>query len=275
MEVYIDKIKQHLAEYKCNRLGVEWDGIYKKNGKRYGHILPLDLWKLNLIETYRSELADYLVAGKIDLHSCNHLNSSQILCFNLLYPLIYESMLLPALAAGLDMPELQTLDIATAEFEKITDQAEKTNFDFYIQFENNRQLFFELKYTEGSFGSAKNDRSHLRKLEKVYLPRLDEKLATEKLSPEYLLKNYQLMRNISYLSADTDDSLIILAPQHRAELRKEFDLFMEHVDSSIRSRVCYITLEDFTERISGALAIEPTLPRVHLELFKEKYLPEV
>ena len=59
MTDYQRDIKKHMEQYKLERLGVKENGIWKKNGKDYPHILPEALWKLNILETYRKEFWTY------------------------------------------------------------------------------------------------------------------------------------------------------------------------------------------------------------------------
>ena len=72
----IEKIYQHLAEYKRNDLGITINGIWKKNGKEYAHILPEDQQDKNLIQSkYYDELLRLIEYPSIKLHKdFHHLN---------------------------------------------------------------------------------------------------------------------------------------------------------------------------------------------------------
>ncbi len=164
---YVDRVKSHLTEYRRTQLGLEQAGSWR--GKPYGHILPKELHCLNLIETVRAEVCQYLQASKIRLdRHFHHLNSSQAACINLFWPLLNcadSDILVTSLGIGPG-------DIARWEFAKVTDWNEKTNYDLYLELNSGAKTYIEFKYTEKEFGRAKDDfvlRTHLHLYRRKYL----------------------------------------------------------------------------------------------------------
>src|SRR5438094_9661392 len=86
MTGYQATLQEHLARYAKRRLGIFEQGTYR--GRPYSHVLPSGLRFLNLLESIRAELQDYLRAHpSITPHpDFHHLNSSQAFAFNLFYP---------------------------------------------------------------------------------------------------------------------------------------------------------------------------------------------
>ena len=92
MESYPKRLREHLSTYKRNRLGVKKDGVWVKNCKKYPHILPRKAYKLNILETIRSELWAHEKVRSLSLHrDFHHLNSSQSMAFNLFFPFFGRS----------------------------------------------------------------------------------------------------------------------------------------------------------------------------------------
>ncbi len=59
-------LKEHLATYKRNTLGVDEDGTWQ--GRSYSHILPESHQHLNLLESIRGDCLNYLEEAGIKLH---------------------------------------------------------------------------------------------------------------------------------------------------------------------------------------------------------------
>jgi hypothetical protein len=96
----------------------------------------------------------------------HHLNSSQAMCFNLFFPLFNDDQRgIPRLTTALGFSDGAIENVA---FEFVPDSIESTNFDFFIRFRSQRRVYFELKLSERSFGSAQNDRNHNLKFEGIY-----------------------------------------------------------------------------------------------------------
>jgi len=64
---YQETLYRHLESYKASRLGVDKPGLFRHKGVdiEYGHILPVELKWLNLLEPFRAEIKAYL-----DAHPC-------------------------------------------------------------------------------------------------------------------------------------------------------------------------------------------------------------
>ena len=220
------KILNNLSRYKTKVIKEYQDGIYKH--PRYGNIkkLPYILPKIdnhfkntkNILSGIR---ADFLNSNYNNIKPhiyFNHLNSSQAMCINFFYPLIKNNLLNHVLSKiNINEP----IDYSEVKFEKdsnIEKTGRKTNFDFYIKTKNNN-IYFEIKYTERSFGSAKNDIQHTRKFHADYLPRLNlvPHINKDYHSKDKFFKNYQIMRNI--LNIDVNSYVVIIYLEDNEKLR--------------------------------------------------------
>lgn len=243
------QVQKHLEEYKTQRLGVTEKGTY--NGKEYGHILPEKLRQLNIFEQYRKEFFEYQAKNDIGLHQYfHHLNSSQALCFNFFYPFIHHQNL-EFLASLFELGDAKPV---AAAFEKVIDWDEYTNFDFYLEFEDKR-VFFEIKYMEIGFGTASPDDEHRKKLKDTYLARLTGKVNPEYLREELFFKNYQILRNISYLDESTDDRLVFIYPADNSGLIEELLKMKQHIlaESKIKHRIMAFAWEDILNKAFSML----------------------
>ncbi|WP_108669150.1 PGN_0703 family putative restriction endonuclease [Peribacillus acanthi] len=268
-----ENIKNHLSEYKIHKLGVSENGFWKKNKVPYSHILPVEYMDLNLIEDYRKELLQYIQEQKLHLHQdFHHLNSSQAVCLNFFYPLILENkieLLLKILNLENESPEL-------CEFEKIMNFEEGTNFDFYIKLRSGKQIFFEIKYTESKFGKVKSSEKYIKKYNEVYKYRLFEKLKSDLNQYEELIRNYQLLRNLSYLEESNDNLLIIICPNNNYSLYKEYQhVFNNVIVPSLHHNISFIPWESLLDQLTILLhntSDSPKRLKNHYSNFKEKYL---
>lgn len=271
---YKDDMKKHLSAYKLNRLGVVGNGTWKKNGQEYEHILPVGLEDLNLLEPYRTELKSHLEDKNIHLHQdFHHLTSSQAVCLNFFYPLMEENQL----SALLEILQLEDEEIEEFRFEKVMTHAEGTNFDFYIKLASGKQLFFEIKYTEDGFKKETPSDKYQEKYETVYKERLATKLKPGIDEYETLMKNYQLLRNISYVDATDENVLIIIYPEGNQKIRKEYEHVMEHViKENFHPNIRLMTWENLCANLVDVLQSSPNTSDRMLEQYKdfnEKYLP--
>jgi len=265
--------KENLIQYKKEVLNVSEKGINGNDGpkRRYGHILPARLEKLNIIEHYRDDFFNSGYAA-IKNHECfHHLNSSQALCINLFFPLIAEGRMDLYLEL-LNLPMVEIVNPAF-EFESDIEQGgrRKTNFDLYFEILRQLRIYFEIKYTEQVFGSAKNDQSHRDKFEKTYLPLLiDNPFIREEykeLAP--FLENYQILRNLVHIR---DDSMVVfLYPRANKEIHKQALLAAdEMVTDRGKKRLKLLALEETVQHIKSSL--ESGRLKRHFDEFEEKYL---
>lgn len=269
---YKEQVKSRLANYKLTTLGVAENGYWRKDKPSYAHILPKEQKNLNFLEPYRSELANY-AERNIRLHKdFHHLNSSQAVCMNFFYPLIEENQL----SLLLDILKLDNESIDFAEFEKIMDRAEGTNFDFYIKLKSGKQIFFEIKYSETEFKKQKSSAAYQKKYNLIYKDRLSGKLRAGTDDYDSLMKNYQLLRNISYVDATDQNLLVIIYPKGNLKLKQEYeDLINNVIEPSLHKNIHLITWEAIWEDLMDSLASSSTVPQRlqdQYKLFGEKYL---
>ena len=98
-------------------------------------------------------------------------------------------------------------------FEFEPDPTEGTNFDFMIPTDRGGRVYFEVKYTERKFGTAREDDEHLRKFESVYQSRVSSRFQPPFCSASGFLKNYQVLRNIWHLNLEPSDTAVFLFPK--------------------------------------------------------------
>jgi len=225
----LPKILENLSNYKINILKEKINGIYiyNRNGKRnelpLPYILPENKHYFKNEKNILSEIREDFLCSKyrnIKPHRYfHHLNSSQAMCINFFYPLI-KNQLLENILSFLNIDD--TVDYDNVEFEKyskIEKTGRKTNFDFYIKTKKGINLFFEIKYTERKFGSAKNDEHHRNKFKSDYMPALKKSThISEPYHDEKLFfENYQVLRNI--LNIDKNSYVIFLYLKDNEKLK--------------------------------------------------------
>ena len=143
-----EKVYKRLSEYRQQELRIHAMGYWR--GKAYGHILPKEKAKENILKKYNkafwaSKFRDF------NRHSYfKHLNSSQAMCINFFYPLFYEHKLETVLDYMGFANEI--VDYKNVFFEKESDidrfkNQIPTNFDFYFETKTEKRFFFEIKYT--------------------------------------------------------------------------------------------------------------------------------
>ena len=268
---YVERVKSHLAEYRRNRLGIEQAGTCA--GKSYEHILPKELLWLNLIETFRAEVRQYIVESGISLNQYfHHLNSLQAACINLFWPLLNcanSGLLVESLGIGPGK-------VTHWEFEKVMDWKEKTHFDLYLELDSGAKTFVEFKYTEEEFGRAKDDVQHRQKLKEIYGPALRDFVNPEYLRKKKFFANYQLLRNLVYINPERGDKVVFLVPRANEKIVGKLHKVIESaiLDHSVRSLIKIRHLEDFVSNAyeSAHLSDDDFYLRTHLHLYRMKYL---
>lgn len=247
-----ERVYNHLSEYKKTELKISQDGLYR--GNKYGHILPKGEEDKNFITCYRDEIIDYVKENNLKLHrNFHHLNSSQILAFNFIIPFIIENQVDKLLKAF----ELSDLKYRMVELERIENPIEGTNFDFYIELESNQKIYVEIKYTEDNFGVAKLDDNHIKKYNQVYKDKLADLIKPEYNYVENVLKNYQLMRNTSYLSCTNKDLFIMIYPKWNNSSDKSAKTFTNNMIAENVSRSIKIVYwEDIINNAIKTISID-------------------
>lgn len=265
-----ESAKRHLTLYKENSLGILDRGLWKKNSQSYTHILPEEMKDLNLLSIYRGELKDYISAQNIHLHQdFHHMNSSQAACLNFFFPMLKENRI----DLLLELLGLNQEEVVTAEFEKVVCQREGTNFDFYIELETGRRLFFEIKFTEDGFGKVSDHPKYRKKYEEIYQNTLEGKTKRDVDMYSTLISNYQLMRNISYVDGNRDDLLIVICPENNKKLRKEFDIVMGGIVSPhLHNKISFITWEWMLSKILEKPGPMNDRFNEHYTHFADKYI---
>ena len=197
---YQEKIREHLSNYKEKILADIPSGKWQEKGELRLHILHKDYKAKNLIGDYGRVFFEKKILDKKKIHQYfHHLNSSQAMCINFFYPLIAENKLDIILKTlGLDNEEVKIVEFEKESNiddekmirEKIPELKQKdtipTSFDFYFETKS-KKLHFEIKYTEGEFGTAKKDKNtkkYLDKYKKKY-DRIYSKAANGKIKPEF------------------------------------------------------------------------------------------
>jgi hypothetical protein len=268
-------LREHLTAYKENRLGVHESGTWSGNQKTYGHILPIELKRLNLIETIRREFIEYLESPQGDgirLHKdFHHLNSSQALAFNLFFPYVGgmgadPSQLLALLGA-------RSEELGTARFEAVPDPKEGTNVDLHLILGSGKQVFIEVKLSETEYGTAKANTRRSAKLDDHYSDRLKGKVADECLGSLLFFAHYQLLRNVSYLELERGDRLVVVRPRANEALRESERWLIERLQGECAGRVSFLDLENLVVEL-GQHGEKAVRMAAHLEFVAEKYLVE-
>ena len=274
MSLYSDRMKDHLARYKRERLGVDGDGVWLNNGEAYPHILPQHLSRLNIVETIRSEFWRFFDAHRatLPLHKdFHHLNSSQAFAFNLLFPWMGTDSSQAELFAGLGV---EPRVARTWAFECMPDEAERTTFDLHAEFAGGSRVLLEVKLTEDQFGSRVPSEAHRAKLRDTYAPRLASKVTPGGLGEEAFFLNYQLFRNVSHLDPDRGDVLVLLLPRANVLTWQLADTFRtRYLVDRVRESVRLVAAEDLVAALGQEGITARHRLQTHLELVCEKYLP--
>lgn len=220
MKTYIQKIKEHLADYKVHVLKINESGIWLNNKQQYTHILPLNLYFKNLIdEGYYKELYD--IASTIKRH-CNfhHLNSSQALAINLFGLMQAEN----------DFSILQDngIEISNYIYSKFEyKESDDTTFDFYIKTQI-RNIYFEIKYTEKTIATESKSKNNEYRWSQYYEAPMISILKDTTNVKELFFSQYQLWRNIVRIS-NNNDIVVFVFPSVRNDLKAEVVRTIEKV----------------------------------------------
>lgn len=260
------KLRKHLEGYKQGTLKIEVSGVWRRN--EYAHILPVGQEKRNLIDGVFSDALNK-EADSIPLHPAfGHLNSSQAMCLNFMVPLQERGILLeyikkscPDAVGGAKLEE--------PTFEKIVDENDRTQFDFYCTTDTGETLSFEFKYSEPDFSVMKDDERHQEKFETIYKDRLAKHGIN--INKETFAADYQLWRNILYAGTH-QHTVFFVFPKFREDLKEAVEAAKEKCPAGIQQRIHCICIDDWIEDLmkSGDAAL-----KAHYEAFKEKYLPEL
>lgn len=157
------------------------------------------------------------------------------------------------------------------EFEKILDQKESTNFDFFYRTTDRAHALFEIKLSEGGFGTTKGHGHQGAKLSQTYRPCLSGRVDPALLEPKKFFASYQLCRNFSYVR-NPGDHLFIVYPKANTALTAELNVFLELVNAEQRGQVKPVHLETLVPRILKLLPVNAVRLQQHYREFTAKYL---
>lgn len=265
-----DKACAHLSDYRERTLGLPAGSfLYRGRDIPKGHILPRKYLRHNVLEPYR----DRFFAskhGKIKLHQYfHHLNSSQALCINLLFPALAErqhSALINALGLRINSPFQPCFESeSTVEIAK-----RRTSFDFHLKTQD-EDVFVEVKYTEEGFGAASDDLEHRQKFVDTYAPLLKASPFLTRACRDctFFLKNYQVLRNLVHITEKSQ--VVFLFPkandvvaEQAAQARESF------LTEQGKQRLHIRFLEDVVSTFIESCVAHPL--RNHYEKVREKYL---
>ncbi|MCB1204416.1 MAG: hypothetical protein KDN18_09165 [Verrucomicrobiae bacterium] len=271
----------------------EWLGIYREQvlklpdsgvwrNRPYPHILSAaDLAKgLNLLEGIRPAFEAYAESKHIRLHrDFGHLNSSQALAFNLFFPLLPRSESnLPWAAPQRIAETLGFPTLTHAAFERIINQEERTNLDWWGEMEDGGQIFCEVKFTESGFGMASSKATNYgTRRDEIYRPMLEGVIKPGLLDDLLWFRaHYQILRNLAHLAVgphpDRNRVLFVLPARSPAygHLNEFLDL---HLEPAMSERVIVKGLEAWTEELATSATSEEE--RKHWREFRRKYCPEL
>lgn len=254
-------------------IGNGWSQRYKRF---YPHILSVKYKndKMDINDQSRIIYAqNILTAAKGHIlipdgkwHSqAHHLNSSQVMCYNLFRPMMDEKGSI--LEEGCDfIKEILGISItygkAKGDFEyedcttgwEMDAKVKGSNFDFHVK-SGETEIFFEVKYTEKDFGKATH---HSQEKYDFYKDKIKSRLGFD-VTTEELKKYYQLFRNSIRIS--DNNYVVFLYPAANTEIAaryKEFKDFMMGKGIKMPNHVKVLLLEDCSSYVDNE--------------FNEKYL---
>jgi len=268
---YIDDIKQKLSNYKKVKYPELGDGVWKKNKKKYSHIIPEPEKYYNLLSPYREDLSKYIEDNNLKLHvDFHHMNSSQAMCLNFFFPLIIElklDIILELLNFKKERVNYKTVCFEKEGIEK-NYGGQPTSFDFYFETMSNKKIYFEIKYTESDFGKVKKDKKHIDKFDNIYVNFLNP-IKKEFHSKDSFFNNYQILRNLIHINKNS--FVVFLFPEDNMKIRNEAERAESHiVNNNLRGNFFPLTWEYIFEKVIDNSNNERL--KNQLSDFGEKYL---
>lgn len=266
-----EKIKLHLTNYKLNK-GIKVCGKWT-NGNYYSHILPNKF--MNFIDvSYKEEFKKLYKDLNPHIHQYfSHLTSSQALCFNLFFPLVHEKRL-DIIDSKCSETSNENFEYTEPDsFEDIKSEKEKTNFDFFFR-SNNRKYFFEIKYTEETFGyvsSFVSGDKHDSKYQKYYKEQLAE-VAPSLTNEKDFFDNYQLWRNICHVydrRTKEINEVYFVCLKDRTDLEQDVKDAIKKCKNDYKKHIHFLSIEKI---VKDALTIQNEKLHKHYLEFFDKYL---
>lgn len=286
MSIFKDNVVKKLAEYAEENpdLKGKMGGAHNKKGS-YDYIIhtPEHDWSLNLIEP-SDEMKKELES--VRRNDADHLNSSQVMCFNFFYPLKKQKLLHLVLKqidssvewgnpTGVFEYESQLEKNKIEELKKSIKDKQKrkllkgvSNIDFCITTDNGYKVYFEIKYTENAFDKFGPDNKefgkYIEKVKLMYQPLLDNSLIHEKIEDECFVKHYQVIRNLIHYNDERHYVVFLLPKQNKSVWDEAIDVKKYlHLDE-------HCTVLDWSE-LTKQIKKESGL-NDYYNRFEEKYL---
>jgi hypothetical protein len=224
----------HLAEWIKERNNNIQPPMGEYNGEYYKYILPIEhnntTSKLDAIKKYHAFTNDVEIDNSLpqeEIHRfAHHLNSSQMLCYNYFRLHTDEKLILKEEMRDRlkDKLGIKLSKSAICKFEYKDNVEEGTSFDFYIT-DGEKEIFFEIKYTEQEFSHADNDERHRTKFDEIYSELLKKNRACNpQLKFEDIRLYYQLFRNAIRV---TDDKkyVVFIYPKGNSACDNQYNRF--------------------------------------------------
>ena len=253
-EKFAEIRKQLLSEY-AQALDLPVGGTYNNNGKHYDHILKYDkgkkietIEKNNLLQDLRF---DGFIPEKKVHRLAHHLNSSQVLCYNYFRPMLNDdhtpkqNLIALMKEHGIIISGKARCDFEYDGYRDYKDEG--TEFDFHIA-DGDIEVYFEIKYTEDGFGSAKKDDRHKDKFECVYRNMLKkcQCLKNNDVKYEDFIKDYQLYRNVIRITGKNNYTIFITA-KGNAKTYTQLNSFLLNIKNEYKNNVIALYWEDLID----------------------------
>ena len=258
-----EKILKHLADYYRKRSGKNMKSLER------GYILPKDEAKKNLIKSSFFDREEKIYDDITKHVYFRHLNSSQAMTINFAVPLIEKEKLNVLIENDKSKKQNPKIEKRVCEdtFEKKL--RVKTDFDLLIKTEE-KYHFYEFKYSENSFGSAKKNDSHIKIYNDTYKPVLN-KICKGDVDVNKFLKEYQLWRNIchvAYMENKTGEVYFVF-PEFRDDLNEKVEDAKKALKDEYQNHVHILIIDEIVEKFKNSK--EEDLKNHYTE-FYEKYL---
>lgn len=187
-------------------------------------------------------------------------------------PIVENNILVNIINKATNINISNNVKIEVAEFEKVFQHKDYTNFDFYLKLSTSENIYFEIKYTEQEFGGNCYENGVLKdKYEKKFSKYFINELHTSKIGlvDKYdFYKDYQINRNLTYIKTENDYVIFIL-PFDSEDLLKEVTCVINRYPNISNQ----VKLIDWTTLCEIALLESmDSILHQHFKLFKEKYI---
>ena len=284
-------IKNHLGEYKKNKLGIEENGTYNYKGEdvEHNYILPEAQGERNYLDEVAKKSAD-----KIKKHQYyHHLNSSQTMCVNFFAHLTENRELLKLFLekiAGVENVE----NINECKFEHIQPEnrtkcksehiqkGNRTNFDFYCKDDKGVEYFFEIKYTESNFGKKSNASHPGVNYKESYERFVKDNWVFKNINnpvDALMNENSQIYRNLLFIpnekAPQKNNYALFITMDTNNKTKKDLEEAINKLglDDKQKSYIKCLYWERIVDKFIALLQTEqPQLVDYYKE-FKEKYIP--